>query len=205
MELRSLSNRLLSIVVLLCFTGCLAAPGRPSPEFLANRETKIRQLLTRGVEELQSPEDAAVERAGRLFELARELAAKDPRVLDGLGCYYFRKGEFDLATFYFQRALEVEPNYDRAMAHLALIARQNGHVEAARELLEQAIFMNPLNYQQRNNLVALGLEFGEQGGFDSLLTERELVRAQQSAPLKQPIIEHNLRIVNPLLLRIQTK
>jgi hypothetical protein len=63
-----------------------------------------------------------------------------------------------------------------------LIARQDGNIEAARELLQLAVRMNPLNYQQRNNLAVLGLKFGERGGFDNLLTERELIKAQQSEP-----------------------
>lgn len=149
----------------------------PSPEFLAQQETVTRQLLARAVRELQSSEPESVERAGRLFELAREIHPRDPRVLNGLGCYYFRKGEPELAKFYFQRAIEVDPNYDRAYAHLALIARDDGNIKAARELLRQAVAMNPLNYQQRSNLVALGVEFGERGGFDSLLTERESIKA----------------------------
>ena len=199
MELGSLSSKLL-IVAFLGFVGCLA-PRSLSPEYLANRETKIRQLLTKGVEQLQFPESDSVERAGRLFELARELDAGDPRVLDGLGCYYYRKGEPDLAKFYFQRALEVDSNYDRAVAHLALIARHDGNIEAARALLELAVRMNPLNYQQRNNLAALGLEFGERGGFDSLLTERDLVKAQEIAPPEAKVIQHNLDILNRKDLR----
>jgi Flp pilus assembly protein TadD len=147
-----------------------------------------RQLLTRGVEELQSSKPGAIERAGRLFELAREINYRDPRVLDGLGCYYFRKDEFELAKFYFQRALEIDPNYDRAVAHLAMVARQDGNIEAARELLRQAVAMNPLNYQERNNLVALGLEFGEIGGFDLLLTEREATKAQLTATVRKPAL-----------------
>lgn len=172
-------------------TGCYY-PNAPSPGFLAQQEAVTRQLLTRGVQELQSSETGAVERAGRLFELAREINRRDPRVLDGLGCYYFRKGELGLARFYFQRALEVDPNYDRAYAHLALIARDDGNIEAARELLRQAVAMNPLNYQQRSNLVALGLEFGTRGGFDSLLTERERIKAEQLTPQTTPITKRTV-------------
>lgn len=170
-------------------------------------EFRLKELLTQGTLLMRRGDRAGLERAYASLEVARELSPFDPRVLDGIGCVEWRKGNSALAEFFFKEALKQNPEYDRAYAHLALIAEGNGELDAALELLQIAVAKNPLNYHSRTNLGALMLEAsnGERnmGAINNLEASRvkekayhELRKAYQSADREDPVLNYNKRYVS---------
>ena len=130
---------------------------------------------------------ANVKEAHIRLSAAYELAAHDVRVIDGLGCVAYRLGQIELAVRYFRAAIYLDPGYDRAYAHLALIAERQGKAREASRLYRQALALNPLNHRTRNNF-AMHL-------LDSRRLRRarfELSKARSLAPRGEPLIERNL-------------
>ena len=170
-------------------------------------EFRLKELLTQGTLLMRRGDQAGLERAYAALEVARELSPFDPRVLDGIGCVEWRKGNPALAEFFFKEALKQNPEYDRAYAHLALIAERNGEVDAALELLQIAVAKNPLNYHSRTNLGALLLEASREEGVKGKLNSQEakrikemayleLRKAYQSADKEDPVLNYNKRYVS---------
>ena len=178
----------------LAVFGCVAFRHESSQDSAA-RETKLRQLLATGNKLLKQGSWQSLDQAQAAYSLARELAPQDARAVDGLGCVAWRKGNIDLAEFYFRRACELSADYDRPIAHLALVAEARGHLNAAKELLQRAVKLNPLNFRARNNLAALALKGA--GDADSLgEAHRELLRAYELAGPEDPIVVGNLDLLS---------
>ena len=186
-------SRTIILLYSLLFAACTAAHAPPAEE-QALREQKIRELLKSGTRLLRAGAWDDLDRAQAAFTLARSLRFDDPRAIDGLGCVAWRKGNAELAELYFQRALEIEPAYDRSLAHLALVAESRGHLRAANELLQRAVIMNPLNFHSRNNYAALIMKTDRD---KSSLAEahRQLLQAYQLAGSEDPIVDGNLNLL----------
>lgn len=173
--------------------GC-ARSAPLSPEEQTLREQRIRQLLSSGNRSLRAG-DEGLDAALASYTIARELAPEDPRVLDGLGCVAWRKGNIDMAEMYFRRAAELDSRYDRPVAHLALVAEARGHRRAALGLLVRAVQMNPLSFRARNDFAAeilrihrSGKELGE--------AHREILKALELAGPDEPVLRFNLEELN---------
>ncbi len=184
--------RILALMFFL-FVACRLPPPL-TPEERAFREQKVRELLKQGNRELRAGDWHSLDRAQASYSTARELFPDDPRVIDGLGCVAWRKGNAQLAEFYFKRAVELSPIYDRPLAHLALVAESRGHHRAAAELLAQALAVNPLNYRARNNYAAVLINTNRTG---EPLAEahRELLKAYALAGPEDPIVGGNIGIL----------
>ena len=122
-------------------SGCSIRQAQP-PEIEQQIESKLVTFMQQGVSAMRRGD---LSRAEANFALARELKSSDARVLDGYGCLALRQGNYNLAKSYFKQAISVDPMYSRPYAHLAIIARQNGELQAANELLVAALTLNPLN------------------------------------------------------------
>ncbi len=194
MSARGLAAALV-VVLVAALTGPAACAGKAplSPERRVLREQRVRELLRAGTASLRSSE---LDRAEASFLVARELSPRDPRVLDGLGCVEWRRRNEKLAAYYFRRAFEENAEYDRPLAHLALVAEGRGHHRAARELLRRAIELNPLSFRSRNDLAAVLLRLAR-GGPPSDDAYRELLRAFELAGPEDPVVRHNLGAAQP--------
>ena len=176
------------------FSAC-GWPTPLTPEQRALREQKLRELLRHGNAELQAGDWDSLDRAQGAYSVARELSPEDPRVIDGLGCVAWRKGNAELAELYFKRAVELSPVYDRPLAHLAAVAESRGHQQAAAELLLKALALNPLNFRARNNFAAVLINTSAKGP-PLAEAQRELLKAYELAGPEDPIVSGNLAILN---------
>lgn len=185
-----------SLFVTMLFILSACAPQRPNltPDQLAARELKLRELLKQSVVELRLGTPDALDRAQASLEIARELHPKDARVLDGLGCVAWRKGNVNLAESFFKKSLEQDQNYSRPWAHLALVAEARGHYNAANGLLRKAIAVNPMNFMARNNRAAFLLK-NSTNPRDHSIAYQELMKAYQLSGSDDPIVQANIRRV----------
>ncbi len=174
--------------MIIFLIGCAAGQAALTPEQKAKRELKLQELLRAGNRSLRLGDWDNLDHAQSAYTLARELSPEDPRVIDGLGCVAWRKGNAEQAEFYFRRAAELNRAYDRPVAHLALVAEQRGHTVAAKELLQRALQLNPLNFKARNNLAAT-LMRGDEHLADA---QRELLKAYELAGPEDPVVGFNL-------------
>jgi len=140
------------IVLVLSLSGC-SLPGRESPDIEKSLrlEVSIQKLLVQAVDSLRRGDAHSLEDAESALLVARELDPQDARILDGLGCVALRRGDLSEAKALFQQSISARRDYDRPYAHLAEIAETQGDISAARELLEIAVRLNPLNPQTRTN------------------------------------------------------
>lgn len=192
------------LLVLASVAGCSRGNPGLSADEQAGREGRIRVLLATGTEGLRAGEhgvlqevggdtleqitEAGLDRAEAAFLVAHQLDPLDARAIDGLGCVALRRQQYDVAIKHFQRALQLQPDYDRPFAHLALVAHARGHDAAAKALLERALRMNPLNYRTRNNYAV----FLASPGGERYRAFRELHAAAASAGGRKTVVERNL-------------
>jgi len=179
---------LLIIAVMLGGVSCsrVQHPQR-TPEQEALIEQELRGLLYKTVLLLRKGDSESLVQAESMLLLAQELRFNDARILDGLGCLAWRRGDMDLASRYFRDSIAKDPNYDRPYVHLASIAESRGDVSTAKELLVMALKINPMNYRARNNLMALLVD--KEG--DVPQAYRELLKVKEGVGEIDPIFEHN--------------
>lgn len=171
-------------LLIACALGC--AVERPlSAEQQAQLELSVQHLLSRATASLRSGSTEQLEEAYNALELARDLDAQDPRIIDGLGCVEWRKGNYRLAAHFFRKALLIDPEYDRAYAHLALYEEQAGNISEALALLRRAVQLNPLNYRSRSNYSALLLQIGRRAE-----AQKQFQRASAAMAGEHPPANH---------------
>jgi len=197
--MRLKSNQLITIIlgsfVLLFFCGCVPRQKQLSMQDELQLETKMKELLFSSVMLMRQENKTALDGAEANLALARELNPRDPRVADGLGCVFFRKKDYDSAKYFFKEALQLDPNYDRAYAHLAMLAENDGNYEAAYFLVSKAVQMNPLNYRSRNNMAALLINhFNSEENLK--VAYQELLKTYQSGKGSGDIPVYNLMLLS---------
>jgi tetratricopeptide (TPR) repeat protein len=178
------------IVFLIFLAGCIPAVEQPtiSSEQRIEREHRLQLLVTEGTTEMRQGSSASFQRALAAFSLARDLSPLDPRVNDALGSLSWRMGNKFDARRSFKLAIESDPSYDAAYGHLALLAEEEGKINAAKELYELALSKNPLNFQTRTNYSRLLQRY-----FSSKsLPDNELYKAYYSDGKNEPVIRSNL-------------
>lgn len=166
-----------------------------SPEQAMQIESKLQELLAKGVFDLEGNSKESVDRAQAAFELAKALSPEDPRVLDGLGSVAFRRGDYLKAKGLFQQAVMADESYDPAYMHIAAVAEHNGDLLAAYQLLQKAIEKNPLNYRAHNNLGVFLLKYNSKEEASVKHAKNELLKASQlleSSQVQGSVIEKNL-------------
>ena len=190
-----LDNQLLRVFLfgaLLFSTMTACAPIGPEVSLQDElvMEERIEALLGEATQRMREGTNLSYDQAFAALELARDLKPNDPRVIDGLGCVEWRRGNYDLAEHFFSKALELNPRYDRAYAHLAFVAKRKGDLEAARDLLKIAVALNPLNFRSRNNYAIV---LAEQN--DEREAYHQLLKAYQSGGRGDIVLDYNLERV----------
>jgi len=87
-----------------------------------------------------------------LTSLFREDQLSMCRRLSDMGLALAAKGEFDQAIEYYQRALEMQPEFAEARSNLGWALYQQGHHDRAIEVLRQAVARAPTLASAHNNL-----------------------------------------------------
>ena len=172
---------------------CSPVPSRLDVAQEIACEEKLVDLLTEATIGMRFQTSSGLDHAQGALMLAQELKPRDPRVLDGLGCLAWYRGEKMTAEKFFRQAIEENPQYDRGYAHLALLAEERGDIPAARDLLRLALGLNPMNFRARNNYAILLFERfpGQQSEIEAYA---ELLKAYSAAG-KDALIVDNLRVL----------
>ena len=87
-----------------------------------------------------------------------DVAQKSPakaRPLTMLGIQAQNRGDEQAATKYFERAVELQPDYPEALNDLAIIYSRSNKRDQARELLQRAVQRAPRSLTFRSNLAML--------------------------------------------------
>lgn len=95
-----------------------------------------------------------------LGQLTQPPFRKQAKVLNLMGECYHSLGSQDDAALCFQQALEINPKYLRAYQNLAAVMESQGNLAAARDSLEEARKLSPLNPERLYKLGQLCLQDG---------------------------------------------
>ena len=121
---------------------------------------------------------ARLEDAERTYTRLLDLSPGFSIALHNLGALAHRRGDFDEALVYFNRALEREPNYLLARLHVADSLKSLDRLQDAYRNYEQVLELEPRNAQEANGyidalykLAALDLKMGAHERARLLLTE----------------------------------
>ena len=180
-----MKNVKLQLALCLCSVClCMGCVQNLSLAQRSKRARSLEQLLNSSVLWMRSEEGNYLDQAESALRLAAELAPRDPRVIDGLGCVYWRRGDFSAAEKYFKQAANLDASYERAYVHLALVAERKGMNEEAGRLLEHALFLNPLDYRARNNYAVHLRDELARGQGTSKRVDREILKTMHSINLR---------------------
>lgn len=197
--------RVVSIIVIAAFVAALfgCAPRRElSIHERASRAVKVDELLSRAVRLMRQGDAQSLRAAYSALLLAEELSPKDARIADGFGCIAWRQKNWSAAEQHFKDSRKFNPEYDRAYAHLALVAEKRGDLEEAFKLYQTALSLNPLNYRARNNYAAALFDSGRSKEQKEQAV-KELRKAVQGSPKVDEVLGRNLRIMDvsdPILM-----
>lgn len=97
-----------------------------------------------------------LEEAQALIEKALELAPEDAHILDSMGWVLYRRGNFERAAEYLQRAFKLRPEAEIA-AHLGEVLWRLGRTAEARQLWRDARVREPDNEVLRETLARLNV------------------------------------------------
>ncbi|MFQ5744172.1 MAG: sulfatase-like hydrolase/transferase, partial [Acidobacteriota bacterium] len=102
--------------------------------------------------------------AAAAAELLEKIVAEDPRIVDAqltLGNARFALADFDGAAQAYRAALELSPDYELALANLAMTHRRLGNRRAAGEEFEALLAIDPRNPAAHFNLGDMALQAGD--------------------------------------------
>lgn len=110
---------------------------------VATDDARIRSLIDAADQAAAAGQHAE---AARLLAAAEAAAPRDPRVLNALGMYALKTGEFDAARRRFEDAVRLDARAPLLWFHLALARRAQGDAEAEAAALEKALELDPYFY-----------------------------------------------------------
>lgn len=151
-----------------------------------SQQARAQELINQGVQMQRSKRfDDARGAFATSFEIVPSAVA-----IDGIGCVDYAQGDLYAAQSNFAHALELDPDYGPAFAHLALVYEAFGRKDLAAELHLSALARVPEDAQVRNNFAAFLADMDDKSG-----ARRELLKAR--ALDKSDLIEANLRSIEP--------
>lgn len=110
-----------------------------------------------------------LEKARTLYETYVEQNPNDPEVLYMLGAVYGRIGDFTLASNYFSKTLELQPDAFVAICGLGAAEKQLGNLETAIQTFQKALKFQPDNTNVLLELAGLLLRQSKLGDAEILL------------------------------------
>ena len=148
-------SRLLSLgMSFMFFAGC---SGQAVARYDSNLSDVLKSMNVALVSERSSTLPRLLEQA----QFLRRVAPNDPRVLDMLGCVYFRMGDLHSSRRHFEDALRLDPAYARATTNLGILEFASGDLVAASQLFASAIEANPAEYQAYRYAAEVATRLGE--------------------------------------------
>lgn len=139
------------------FVATVAGPGTNR----ADPKDKI-ELFNLMTEAREVPRDETA--FEKIVAMYRRVLADDPNVIDAwfnLGNVYYRYRRYDDAIRYFQKALELKPDYDLPVINMANAYRRLGRDEAALAGYEHYLTIDPKNANVRYQVGEIYMDRGD--------------------------------------------
>lgn len=149
---------------------------------------QVKKLVTQAKEKINSRE---LDQAEALINLAAEISANEPIVIDALGCLAWHRKNIDLAESYFRQAILINPKFENSYLNLAIVMEQKGDISQAKSLLEKTLKINPLNHRARNNYAGIIFDYAISTN-EKDLARKELNKALNSAPALDRVLKYNI-------------
>lgn len=93
-----------------------------------------------------------LDEAGGLLRKALALAPNDPYILDSMGWYFYKTGNYREAEQYLRRALAQQPGQAEVSAHLGDVLQARGRAAEARQIWREALQRHPGNVLLKERL-----------------------------------------------------
>ena len=120
----------------------------------------------------------------KVFALLDDIVRQDPEVIDAwfmLGTQHMAYGRPDQAIQYFQRALQLKPDYDLAVFNLAQAYRQMGNDDAALAGFEHFLTLDPKDPFVHYQMGEIWLDRGDTAKAESLFRKALEIDPQTAA------------------------
>jgi aspartate beta-hydroxylase len=128
----------------------------------------------------------------RLLEEARRAAPQHPAVVNALGMYAFKTGDFTAGRRYLEEAVTLDPRAPLSWFHLALVCRAQGDAGAEMMALEKALALDAYFYLallQKATLLERQSKPRDAAQIYSAFL-KSVPRASQQAPAVQKAMQH---------------
>lgn len=163
--------------LLISLSGCVFGGGVPQ-----ERQDRAMQLVDEGSTQLRQ---GRLNEALAAFTMAYEFAPVAAAV-DGQGCVAVLEGRYQDAEMLFNKAYQMDGEYDNALGNLALLMELTGRQDKAKELYNQVVARFPEHPGFRNNRAVLEYDQGER----KMLVMQELEKADLVA--EHGVVKANL-------------
>ena len=155
--------------------------------WLALAELCSRNVLRDSGASLTEPE---LQRVGRQLEKAATFGENDPAVLSKVGDLYVLTRQTDKALPFYRKVVDLKPSYPQIREKLAGCLIEAGQIDAAIEVIEDLVELNPLSIAGYDQLTQLYLKVGNQ--------QKALASAKQALLIEPQLLPRHLQVIDLL-------
>lgn len=119
-----------------------------------------------------------IEKAQQCLVKAHQLDGSDPEIVKDIGNTFNTIQNSQEAAKYYKLSLSINPNYPPALNNLGLIAKQQGCLPVAKQLIERARDLDPTFTISHINLSVIYQELGEPG--QAIASLREAMKSEKT-------------------------
>jgi tetratricopeptide (TPR) repeat protein len=158
------------------------------PDFwLSLAELSSRNVLRDAGASLSEVE---LQRVGRLLEKAAACGEKDPAALSKIGDLYVLTRQTDKALPFYRKVVELKASYPQIREKLAGCLIETGQTDAAIEVIEDLVKVNPLSVAAYDQLTQLYLKAGN--------LQKALASARQALLMEPQMLPRHLQVIDLL-------
>jgi tetratricopeptide (TPR) repeat protein len=134
--------------------------------------------------------EAELQRVGRLLERAAACAENDPAALSKIGDLYVLTRQTDKALPFYRKVVELKASYPQIREKLAGCLIETGQTDAAIEVIEDLVGVNPLSVAAYDQLTQLYLKSGH--------LQKALASARQALLIEPQMLPRHLQVIDLL-------
>jgi len=123
------------------------------------------------------------------FKIALRKHPDDPDIFEAMGYAYVRQGNLKKAESFYEKALDVEGRFPKAMNSLGVVYAKEGKIDSAKDLFEKIVMEFPM--QSINAYINLGNCYKMEGDFK--MAEEQYKKALLIDP-ENPNVLNKLRL-----------
>jgi tetratricopeptide (TPR) repeat protein len=139
--------------------------------------------------------EVELQRVGRQLEKAAAFGEKDAAVLSKIGDLYVLTRQTDKALPFYRKVVALKPSYPQIREKLAGCLIEAGQMDAAIEVIEDLVELNPLSIAAYDQLTQLYLKIGNQ--------QKALTSAKQALLIEPQLLPRHLQVIDLLFKQKQ--